>query len=69
MTVLGMILAEGRGRAKELAAAGVVTWLDLPPVTRFRPILVVVDEASGTLLPDRTPVGIPKDHPLAVEAA
>ncbi len=40
-----------------------------PGVPSFRPILQVVDEASGLLLPDRTPAGIPKDHPLAVEAA
>jgi hypothetical protein len=69
VTVLGMILAEGQRRARVLARAGVVNWLELPPENRFRPILLVVDEASGLLLPDRTPAGIPKDHPLALEAA
>jgi len=64
VTVAGMILAEGRCRASKLAAVGVVNWTELPPESRFRPVLLVVDEASGLLLPERTPAGIPKDHPL-----
>ncbi len=62
-------LAEGRRRARQLAAAGSVSWTELQTHERFPPILIVVDEASGLLLPDRIPAGIPKDHPLAVEAA
>jgi len=69
VTVLNLIVAEGRRRARHLAAAGVVSWADLPEYERFPPILLVVDEASGLLLPDRIHAGIPKDHPLAVEAA
>ncbi len=64
VTALDLVLAEGRRRARQLAAAGAVTWTELPADKRFPPILIVVDEASGLLLPDRIPAGIPQDHPL-----
>ena len=67
-TALDLVLAEGRRRARLLAAIGATTWAELPAGKRFPPILIVVDEASGLLLPERIPAGIPKDHPLAVEA-
>ena len=69
VTALELVVAEGRRRARQLAAAGAVSWTELQTHERFPPILIVVDEASGLLLPDRIPAGIPKDHPLAVEAA
>ena len=69
VTALDLILAEGRRRAWLLVAAGATSCAELTAGKRFPPILNIVDEASGLLLPDRIPAGIPKDHPLAVEAA
>jgi len=69
VAVLAMVYLEGQKRAKRLAAAGVVNWLDLPAGQRFAPLFVVVDEVSGLLVTDKVPSGIPKDHPLVVEVA
>lgn len=69
VTVLAMVYQEGQQRAKRLAAAGVVNWLDLPSGERFPPLFVVIDEVSGLLVTDKIPTGIPKDHPLVVEVA
>lgn len=67
VTAVAMIYAEGERRARVLAEAGVVNWTRLPEGRRFRPIFAVVDEVSALLVPETTPKGIPKDHPLMVE--
>jgi len=56
VTVLGMILAEGRWLAGEQAAAGVVNWLDLPPKpgSHGRP----QDPAGSQPVPDRAKPGV-----------
>ena len=68
VAALGLVYDEGQRRAKILAQAGAVGWHELPPELQFPPLLVVVDEVTALLAPRRVPSGIPKDHPLKVEA-
>jgi hypothetical protein len=68
VTTLGLVYDEGRRRARVLAEAGVVGWHELPPGKAFPPLLVVVDEVTALLTPRRVPSGIPKDHPMRIEA-
>lgn len=60
---------EGERRAKVLAERGVTKWTELPPGEQFPPILLLIDEVTGLIQLDDIPKGIPKDHPLVVEAA
>lgn len=69
VAMLAMVYKEGQKRSRYLEEQGVVNWLDLPEKKRFKPILVVVDELSALLVADKPPTGIPKDHPLYLEAA
>lgn len=62
-----MVYEEGQRRAGVLAEKGHVNWLDMPASEQFRPVLIVVDEVSALLVTDKTPSGIPKDHPLVRE--
>jgi len=68
VAALGLVYDEGSRRAEMLAKAGVVGWHELPPDRQFRPILLVVDEVTALLAPRRIPSGIPRDHPIRVEA-
>lgn len=68
VAVLRLVYDEGQRRAKALAAAGVTGWHELPASQQFPPVLVVVDEVTALLTPCRVPTGIPKDHPLKIEA-
>lgn len=68
VTVLAMIYEEGQRRAKILADFGEVNWLNLPNNKQFTPILVIVDEVTALMTTERAPAGIPKDHPLVIEA-
>lgn len=68
VATLGLVYDEGQRRAKVLAEAGAVGWHELPPNMQFPPLMVVVDEVTALLAPRRVPSGIPKDHPLKVEA-
>ncbi|MGH3253077.1 MAG: hypothetical protein ACRDOI_43640 [Trebonia sp.] len=68
VTVLSLAYEEGNRRAEHLAGLGYVNWLDMPPGEQFGPLLIVVDELSGLLAAEKVPAGIPKTHPLAIEA-
>lgn len=68
VATLGLVYDEGQRRARALAEAGAVGWHELPPGKQFPPLLVVVDEVTALLAPRRVPSGIPKDHPLKIEA-
>ena len=68
VTALALVYEEGQRRAKILADEGVVNWLDLPKAKTFKPIFIVVDEVTGLLTTEKAPTGIPKDHPLVIEA-
>jgi hypothetical protein len=68
VTVLAMIYEEGERRGRMLAEFDEVNWLNLPPSQQFTPILVIVDEVTALLTTEKAPSGIPKDHPLVVEA-
>lgn len=68
VTVLAMIYEEGQRRAKVLADVGEVNWLNLPKGKQFTPILIIVDEVTALLTTEKAPTGIPKDHPLVIEA-
>lgn len=67
-TALALVHREGQRRAALLAQWGYNNWLNLPPDLIFTPILVMVDEVSALTVPSPVPRGIPKDHPLVVEA-
>lgn len=67
VAAFAMIYEEGQRRAGVLKTKGVVNWLDLPAEKQFQPILVIVDEVSGLLVPRKAPGGIPKTHPLMME--
>lgn len=68
LTTLGLVYDEGMRRAGLLAEFGVTKVGDLPPHARVRPIFVICDEVTGLLQLDDVPKGIPKDHPMVVEA-
>ena len=68
VATLGLVYDEGQRRARALAQTGAVGWHELPADQRFPLLLVVVDEVTALLAPRRVPSGIPKDHPLKVEA-
>lgn len=68
LTALGMVYDEGMSRAGLLAQHKVAKVGDLPSSVRPQPILVVCDEVTGILQLDEVPKGIPKDHPMVVEA-
>lgn len=65
---IALVYAEGERRAKQLAAARVTKWTELPENQQFKPILVLVDEVTGLIQLDDVPKGISKDHPLVLEA-
>jgi hypothetical protein len=68
VTVLSMLYDEGNRRAEQMARLGYQNWLDMPPGEQFQPVLIVIDELTGLLATEKIPAGIPKTHPLAVEA-
>ena len=66
-TALALMYEEGTKRAEILRKKGVKNWLDLPPTERFKPILAVVDEMSGLVVPEPLPKGLPASSPLRKE--
>lgn len=68
VTVLGLVYEEGQRRARLLAEYGTQKIQDLPDEVRPRPLLALVDEVTGLFALEQLPKGIPRDHPLAVEA-
>lgn len=68
LTTLGLIYDEGMRRAGLLAQYNVTKVGDLPKSARVKPIFVVCDEVTGILQLDDVPKGVPKDHPMVVEA-
>lgn len=68
LTSLGMVYDEGMRRAGLLAQYNVTKVGDLPASAKVKPIFVICDEVTGILQLDDIPKGIPKDHPLVVEA-
>lgn len=68
VTVLSMLYEEGNRRAEQMARLGYQNWLDMPPGEQFQPVLIVIDELTGLLATEKVPAGIPKTHPLAIEA-
>lgn len=69
VAALGLVREEGAKRAAILKQMGINNWLDMPRGKRFTPILVIVDEVSALVVPDKMPVGIPKTHSLFIETA
>ena len=68
LTALDLAYERGQEIARLLKARGAQKVQDLPPKERPRPILIVVDEATALFMLEPVPRGIPKDHPLVVEA-
>ena len=68
LTALDLAYERGQEIARLLKARGAQKAQDLPPKERPRPILIVVDEATALFMLEPVPRGIPKDHPLVVEA-
>ncbi len=70
VAALAMVMEEGSRRADILKKHGVTKWTELPDSysESFRPILVVADELTGLFFPEEEPKGLPKDHPLRLEA-
>lgn len=68
LAVLRLIYEEGQHRAGVLSRHGAQKIQDLPARTRPAPLLVVVDEVTGLFALEPVPKGVPKDHPLVVEA-
>ncbi len=69
VTALALAYEEGQKRAKVLAEAGVVNWLELPPGEQFTPIFIIVDELSALTVTEKEPTALPKDHPMRMEVA
>lgn len=69
VAALGLVREEGARRARRLKELGINNWLDMPRGERFTPLLVIVDEVSALVVPEPTPKGIPKDHPVFLETA
>lgn len=68
VAALDMIYQEGRRRADLLAEHGVVKVAELPRNLRPSPVFILADEVTGLIQPEEVPRGVPKDHPIVMEA-
>jgi len=64
----GMVYAEGKRRAAVLKRRGINNWFSITDDPSFRPIVLIADEYTGLMTPERVPKALPKDHPMRVEA-
>ncbi len=64
----GMVYAEGKRRAAILKRRGINNWFTITDDPSFRPIVLIADEYTGLMTPERVPKALPKDHPMRVEA-
>ena len=64
----GMVYAEGKRRAAVLKRRGINNWFSIRDDPSFRPIVLIADEYTGLMTPERVPKALPKDHPMRVEA-
>ena len=67
--VVKAVYEEGRSRKQALKASGARRWHDMAPGHRPPPLMLVVDELTSLIIPEPVPKGVPKDHPLVVEAS
>ena len=67
--VVKAVYEEGRSRKEALKASGERRWHDMAPGHRPPPLMLVVDELTSLIIPEPVPKGVPKDHPLVVEAS
>lgn len=63
---LNAVYKEVRRRVDMISEVRGENWRDLPDGS-VRPILVIVDEFSALVTPDKKPMGIQNDHPVMVE--
>ncbi len=63
---LNAVYKEVRRRVDMITAVRGENWLDLPEGS-VKPILVLVDEYSALVTPDKKPLGIGQDHPVMIE--
>lgn len=68
LTALDLAYEHGQAVARLLKEHGAQKVTDLPDHLRPRPVLIVVDEATALFMLEPVPKGIPRDHPLVVEA-
>lgn len=64
----GMVYAEGKRRAAVLKKRGINNWFSITDDPSFRPVVLIADEYTGLMTPERVPKALPKDHPMRVEA-
>ena len=67
--VISLIYSEGLRRKQLILRRGVVKWSQLPPSDGVRPLLLVIDELTSLIAPEKMPQGVPKDSPLMLEVA
>lgn len=68
VTALSLVYEEGQRRARLLAEHGVVKVSELPAALRPKPVFILVDEVTGLIQPEEVPRGVPKEHPMVMEA-
>jgi len=67
--VITGVYQEGLARKAALKTTGARRWHDLPDGSRPPPLMLVVDELTSLIIPEPVPKGVPKDHPLVIEAS
>ena len=68
LTALDLVYEHGQKIARLLKKHEAQKVGDLPERLRPAPVLIVVDEATALFMLEPVPKGIPKDHPLVVDA-
>ena len=70
VAALSLVCDEGERRGRIMDAEGAQKWTDLPDSysADFRPIFVIVDEATMLFAMTEEPKQLPKDHPMREEA-
>ncbi|MDO4243551.1 MAG: hypothetical protein Q4C85_07310 [Actinomyces sp.] len=68
LTVLDLVYERGQTIARLLKEHRAQKVTDLPEHLRPAPVLIVIDEATALFMLEPVPKGIPKDHPLVIDA-
>ncbi|MBC9927307.1 FtsK/SpoIIIE domain-containing protein [Leucobacter sp. cx-169] len=68
VAMLGEVYEQKERRTELLNNYGVQKLQDLPDSVRPRPIVVIMDELTALFTQEPIPKGLPKDHPMVMEA-
>ncbi|ARD42482.1 hypothetical protein [Actinomyces gaoshouyii] len=68
LTALDLVYEHGQAIARLLKEHHAQKVADLPVHLRPAPVLIVIDEATALFMLEPVPKGIPKDHPLVIDA-